>query len=111
MKKVLIAGTTGYIGKFVAAEFKKQHFFTRIIARDIARFQCENIQADELIKAEVTDPETLVTCCDGIDIVFSSIGITKQKDGLTYMDVDFQANLNLLHILQILKSAQQKKDL
>jgi uncharacterized protein YbjT (DUF2867 family) len=28
--------------------------------------------------------------------VISSIGITKQKDGLTYMDVDYQANINLL---------------
>src|SRR5699024_8434669 len=25
-----------------------------------------------------------------------TVGITKQKDGLTYMDVDYQANLNLL---------------
>jgi uncharacterized protein YbjT (DUF2867 family) len=28
--------------------------------------------------------------------VFSSIGITKQKDGLTFMDVDYQGNMNLL---------------
>ena len=28
--------------------------------------------------------------------VISTVGITKQKDGLTYMDVDYQANLNLL---------------
>ena len=31
-----------------------------------------------------------------MDPVFSSIGITRQKDGLTYMDVDYQGNLNLL---------------
>jgi uncharacterized protein YbjT (DUF2867 family) len=34
--------------------------------------------------------------CKDIDIVFSSIGITKQKDGLTFMDVDYQGNVNLL---------------
>jgi uncharacterized protein YbjT (DUF2867 family) len=32
-----------------------------------------------------------------IDVVISTIGITRQKDGLTYMDVDYQANMNLLH--------------
>jgi uncharacterized protein YbjT (DUF2867 family) len=33
---------------------------------------------------------------EGADYVISAVGITRQKDGLTYMDVDYQANLNLL---------------
>ena len=96
MESVLIAGATGYLGKFVAQEFKNRQYFTRIIARDIEKFKKKNIPMDELMKAEVTQPETLQNCCRDIDIVFSSIGITKQKDGLRYMDVDYQANLNLL---------------
>ena len=31
-----------------------------------------------------------------IDFVFSSIGITRQKDGMTYLEVDYQGNSNLL---------------
>jgi uncharacterized protein YbjT (DUF2867 family) len=31
-----------------------------------------------------------------MDVVFSSIGITRQKDGLTFDDVDYQGNKNLL---------------
>ncbi|MFT6004782.1 MAG: hypothetical protein ACI8UQ_001922, partial [Bacteroidia bacterium] len=31
-----------------------------------------------------------------IDWVFTTIGITRQKDGVTYMDVDYQGNVNLL---------------
>jgi len=46
----------------------------------------------------VTNPETLQGLCDGIDIVFSSIGITRQRDGLNFMDVDYQGNKNLLDI-------------
>jgi uncharacterized protein YbjT (DUF2867 family) len=34
--------------------------------------------------------------CDGIDVVFSSVGITKQKGKLTFEDVDYQGNKNLL---------------
>ncbi|WP_304144931.1 NAD(P)H-binding protein [Mesoflavibacter zeaxanthinifaciens] len=50
----------------------------------------------ELKHAEVTKPETLRDICEGIDTVISTVGITKQKDDLTYMDVDYQANINLL---------------
>ena len=38
--------------------------------------------------------------CDGMDLVFSSVGITKQKDGLTFRDVDCQGNVNLLKAAQ-----------
>ncbi|HKJ43577.1 MAG TPA: SDR family oxidoreductase, partial [Sunxiuqinia sp.] len=43
---------------------------------------------------------------DSVDIVISTIGITRQKDGLTYMDVDYQANKNLLD--EAKKSGVQK---
>ena len=39
----------------------------------------------------------MIGICDNIDWVFTSIGITRQVDGLTYMDVDYQGNLNLLN--------------
>lgn len=97
MQRVLIAGATGYLGGYVAAEFKKQSYFTRVVVRNIEKVSDKNIEADEVIQAEVTKPDTLRNCCEGMDVVFSSIGITMQKDGLTYMDVDYQANLNLLH--------------
>lgn len=96
MEKVLIAGATGYLGSFVARELKKRQYFTRIIARDTKKLSAKNILADEVVEAEVTQSDSLKNCCQNMDIVFSSIGITKQKDGLTYMDVDYQANLNLL---------------
>jgi len=51
---------------------------------------------NELIQAELTRPDTIRNCCHKIDVVISTVGITRQKDGLTYMDVDYQANLNLL---------------
>ncbi len=96
MNKVLISGATGYLGSYVAKEFKKQNYFTKVLARNPQKLKNAGIIADEVIIAEVTDKATLTGCCEGVDIVFSSIGITKQKDGLTYMDVDYQANLNLL---------------
>ena len=44
----------------------------------------------------MTKPASITKSCKDIDVVISTVGITRQKDGLTYMDVDYQANMNLL---------------
>jgi uncharacterized protein YbjT (DUF2867 family) len=96
MKKVLVAGATGYLGRYVVKEFKKQNYWTLTLARNTASLEKLNEYIDDSFTGKATDPNTLSGICQDIDIVFSSIGITKQKDGLTYMDVDYQANVNLL---------------
>src|SRR5699024_9578441 len=68
----------------------------KVLVRNVEKFKSKHIAADQIIHAEVTDKSSLKGCCENIDTVFSSVGITMQKDGLTYMDVDYQANLNLL---------------
>ncbi len=96
MQRVLVAGATGYLGGFVARELKARGDFVRVLARSPKKFKDES--ADEVVEGEVTRPETLRGVCDGIDAVFSSIGITRQKDGLTFRDVDYQGNKNLLDV-------------
>lgn len=34
MEKVLVAGATGYLGRFVTKEFKRRGFWVRILARE-----------------------------------------------------------------------------
>lgn len=97
MKKVLIAGATGYSGGFVAKAFKDAGYYTKVLVRNPGKFKAEGIPADEMIQAEITQPDTLLHICNNVDIVFTSVGITRQKDGLTYHDVDYQGNLNLLN--------------
>jgi uncharacterized protein YbjT (DUF2867 family) len=96
MKKVLVAGATGYLGGFVAKEFKRRGHFIRALARNPEKSENLKGYIDEIFIGEVTDSNSLRGICKDINIVFSSIGITKQKDGLTYMDVDYQGNKNLL---------------
>jgi len=96
MKKVLIAGATGYLGKYVVKRFKNQGYYVRALARNESRLDEISQFIDETCFGEVTKPESIRGICRDMDIVFSSIGITKQKDSLTYMDVDYQANMNLL---------------
>jgi uncharacterized protein YbjT (DUF2867 family) len=96
MKKVLVAGSTGYLGQYMVKELKKQGYWVRALARNPQKLERVKEYIDEVFIGEVTQPETLQGVCDGIDVVFSSVGITRQKDQLTYMDVDYQGNMNLL---------------
>jgi len=96
MKKVLVAGATGYLGQFVVKALKAKGYWIRALGRSASKLAPVEEYADELFIGEVTDLDSLTGICDSVDIVFSSVGITRQKDGLTYQDVDYQANRNLL---------------
>lgn len=109
MQKVLVAGATGYLGRFVVQEFNRRGYWVRALARNPRKleetgpFQSPAVidQIKEILTGQVTKSETLPGLCDDIDIVFSSfssIGITRQKDKLTYRDVDYQGNRNILDI-------------
>ena len=104
MKKILLAGSTGYLGSYIAKELQKQAYFCRAIARNPEKLKQKDIEANEVIKAELTKPATITESCKEIDVVISTVGITRQKDGLTYMDVDYQANMNLLKEAQMVFS-------
>ena len=100
MKKVLVAGATGYLGQFVVEALKAKGHWVRALGRSAEKLAPLKEHADDLFVGEVTDPESLIGLCDDIDVVFSSVGITRQKDGLTYDDVDYQANRNLLTVAE-----------
>jgi len=96
MSRVLVAGATGYLGRFVALELKSRGHFVRALARAPRKLDDLRGELDQIVAGEVTRPETLAGACNGIDVVFSSVGITRQRDGLTFRDVDYQGNVNLL---------------
>lgn len=95
-KKVLVAGATGYLGSYVTRELISRNYATRIIVRKKSKVAAD-INRLEIIEAEVTQPATLKKAFQDIEVVISTVGITRQKDGLTYMDVDYQANVNLIN--------------
>jgi uncharacterized protein YbjT (DUF2867 family) len=96
-QRVLVVGATGYLGKFLVKKLKSQGYWVRVLSRDKQKIEPVKQYVDEVILGEATKPETINGLCKNIDVVFSSLGITKQKDGLSYMDVDYQANRNVLN--------------
>lgn len=94
MKRVFIAGATGYLGRHLCAEYQRRGWYVIALVRKAS--QAAPIAADQLVEAQATRPETLKGIMGGVDLVVSCLGITRQADGLGYWDVDYQANLNLL---------------
>jgi uncharacterized protein YbjT (DUF2867 family) len=105
-KTVLVAGSTGYLGKFAVQAFHERGYRVRALTRSEARlaepgpFTAPPVDAlvDEVFVGEVTKPETLAGLMDGVDVVFSSVGISRQRDGLSFEQVDHQANRLLIDL-------------
>ena len=105
--RVLVAGATGYLGKYVTREFKQRGYWVRVLTRSVECMEkpgpftapgigCDEV--DDVFVGEVTQPDTLEGVMDGIDIVYSSIGISRQRDGLSFAQVDYQGNRNLIDL-------------
>lgn len=94
--KILLAGASGYLGRHIAAELQERKYPAKIVVRNTNKIPPDSGGLEVLV-AEVTRAETLTGIMNDVETVISTVGITKQKDGLAYMDVDYQANLNLLH--------------
>ncbi len=94
-KNVLVAGATGYLGQYLVRELKKRGFWVRVLIRKEEQKALFD-DVDDYFTGQVTKPESLNGITQDIHMVFSTIGITRQKDGLSYMDVDYQGNSNIL---------------
>ncbi len=105
---MVVAGATGYLGKHVVRAFAQRGYWVRVLTRSIEALErpgpftapaVARDEVDDVFVGEATKPETLAGLCDGgIDILFSSIGISRQRDGLTFEQVDYQANRNLIDV-------------
>jgi uncharacterized protein YbjT (DUF2867 family) len=106
-KRVMVAGATGYLGKFAVKAFKQAGYQVRVLTRskerlyDVGPFTAPALtddDMDEVFVGEITQPETLAGLMDGVDLVFSCVGISRQRDGLTFEQVDYQCNKNLIEL-------------
>ncbi|MEC4028370.1 SDR family oxidoreductase [Myroides odoratimimus] len=95
-KRALVAGATGYLGGELVKELKARGYWVRALIRNSSQ-RDKVALADEVFIGEITIPQSIKGATHTIDYVFSTLGITRQKEGMTYMDVDYQGNLNLLH--------------
>ncbi|WP_085369572.1 NAD(P)H-binding protein [Leifsonia sp. NCR5] len=92
--RVLVAGATGHLGSCIMAELRRGRVCTRALVR--REEQRTTVSADDVFVGQVTDPRSLRHVADDVDTVISTIGVTRQRDGVGYEQVDYAGNLALL---------------
>jgi uncharacterized protein YbjT (DUF2867 family) len=93
---VFVAGATGYLGGYVVSELARRGYRVDGLSRSPAGAEQLVGRGARPVLAEATDVSSLDGHFDDVDVVVSCLGITRQKDGMSYEDVDYQANINLL---------------
>lgn len=99
MKKVLLFGGTGNLGKKIAAELKTRGFETTAVVRNQAKAEALKDFVESCRIADVTKRDELEDICEGFEIVVSSLGKSvspNDKSKATFYDVDFKANNYIL---------------
>ena len=102
--RVLVAGATGYLGRYVVQRLNQDGWRVRVLVRDAEKLAQEGPArapaidecADEILTGDVTRPETLRGAADGVNAVFSSVSLMGQTGHLTWHDVDYLGNRNIL---------------
>lgn len=96
MKNILLAGATGYLGKYIAKELKSRGYTITLLVRNQEKLKLNHIIADQIFEGDMSDENFYHGVMHNIDVVISTIGITRQKDANTYMSVDYGVNHLLL---------------
>ena len=98
--RVLVAGATGYLGKHVVRALHGAGYEVVALARKAAKLDDVKDLCADVFVGEATDDSTLDGLCEGVDAVFSSLGIRAFSGPITYEHVDFRANMNVLQRAQ-----------
>ena len=102
MARVLVAGATGYLGRYVVAELHSRGYLVRAVVRDRDRARREGPWGspsldglvDEWALGNVTDPRFTRDLAADVEHIVSTLGVTRQK--ADPWQIDNLANLAIL---------------
>ena len=104
VKKVLVAGASGYLGRYAVREFRERGYYVRSLVRNPDKIKVRGTHkepaiydiSDEVVTGDITVPESIKGICSGIDIVFSALGLTSPHPEYTSNDIDYIGNKRIL---------------
>ena len=103
MKNVLLAGATGVLGTKILKLLRRTDYQVRALVCHPEQETTVRAHCAEVFVGDATDPSSLHGACQGIDIVLTTIGKSISlftNSAASFMDIDYQANLNLLNEAQ-----------
>jgi uncharacterized protein YbjT (DUF2867 family) len=99
MKKVILFGGTGNLGREIAKELKNQDYDVVCVVRNRTKASFLSELGVLIKEAEVTNKNSLKDICVGFDIVISTLGKSvslNDKSKTTFEEIDLDANTNIL---------------
>ncbi|HYF03887.1 MAG TPA: SDR family oxidoreductase [Patescibacteria group bacterium] len=100
MKKVLLFGATGHLGKEVAKELLQQGYDVTAAVRNEAKAQSLSGITNNHVVVDVCKPQSFTAIKDNFEIVVSALGKSvspNDKSKPTFKDVDLDGNTNILN--------------
>ena len=100
MQNVILFGSTGHLGKKIAAELKQQGYAVTAVVRNEAKANEMKDLADRCLVADVTRSASLSGICNGFAIVVSALGKSvspNDRSKPSFRDIDFSANNAILN--------------
>jgi nucleoside-diphosphate-sugar epimerase len=105
--KILVTGATGFIGGHLIEELVNRNHQIRVIIRDKKKSELYYGKSIETCIADVTDPSSLNSLMEGVEIVFHLASIINSK--IESYDVYFKTNsLGTLNLLKAVKLSSAK---
>ena len=97
---ILVTGAAGYLGNQTVKRLVNMGQSVRAMARNDEKANLRLgalVDQIEVVKGDVTDPDSLVPVMRGVTAVIHYVAIAMEKGGQTYEEVNFQGTVNVLN--------------
>ena len=93
---VLVTGATGFVGRRVVQELLDRNHQVRCLVHTPGRERIFQPRSVDVQYGAVSDPDALVSACQGVEQVVHLVGIIRQGQGSTFSRVNHQGTANLV---------------
>jgi uncharacterized protein YbjT (DUF2867 family) len=97
---ILVTGASGTLGKEIAKQLLQSNQEFRCLVRPTSKTDELQKLGVNLSYGDVTDRTSLVEAMGKVESVISTHSLGMQKKGITYWDVDYRGNLDLIELLK-----------
>ena len=97
---ILVTGAAGYLGNQTVKRLVNMGQSVRAMTRNDEKANLRLgalVDQIEVVKGDVTDPDSLVPVMRGVTAVIHYVAIAMEKGGQTYEEVNFQGTVNVLN--------------
>ncbi|MBW6509348.1 MAG: NAD(P)H-binding protein, partial [Desulfuromonadales bacterium] len=94
MKKVLVTGATGFLGRRVVLQLVEQGFAVRALVRQTSNIQGLHLPGVEFVYGDVTDPDSLLPAFTDIDyVIHAAAGTSGSEEQMRRVTIEGTRNI------------------